>query len=98
MKNLMKKNLLFVFALFIATSTMSFKLAEQRNVVDYWFAVDVDGDTIIGSTDAPSPVDDCNEENSSNLCKIRLNTSSAPATVTQANASNLVTGDAHRTP
>lgn len=84
MKNLVKKNLVVAFALLIAISTMSFKLAGQRNADSYWFEVGTDGQTIGGMTSAPAPVDACRHPNLDDICKVNLNTDEPPATVADA--------------
>lgn len=98
MKNLIKKNLVGAFALLLALGTMSFKLVEQNNAEDFWFLVDTDGQTIGGSTSAPSPGDACRHPNPNDICKVNLNTSSAPATVSAAMTNGSYQGSVSRTP
>lgn len=98
MKNLMKKNLVFVFALFVATTTMSFKLAEQRNADDFWFEVGTDGESIGSLTSAPSVSDACRHPNPNDICKVNLNTSTPPETVSDAIGDGSYQGSVSRTP
>lgn len=98
MKNLVKKNLVGVFALLLALGTMSFKLVEQSKADDFWFEVESDGQTIGSATSAPNPGDACRHPNPNDICKVNLNTSSAPATVSAAMANGSYQGSVSRTP
>gem|GEM_PF-5584941 len=88
-------NLFAIVAIAIAAVTMSFKLSSTA-LVDGWYAVDTDEETIIGPTSAPTPSDACNTEKTVDLCKIQVPESEVPESVSQARADDLIEDEAFR--
>lgn len=99
MKKFIIKNAMALVALAIATVTlMSFGLPNTQS--SQWFAVQSDEQTIDYSTpmDPPGPFDECNTENTTNLCGIEILDGETPATVSDAEAQNVAGDKAHRLP
>ena len=91
----LKVNMMMVAAIAIATATMSFKL-NSNSVADGWYAVHTDEETILGPTNAPLTTDECRTSKSTELCKIQVQGSEAPSSVSQAREDDMIQSEAFR--
>ena len=80
------------------TTLMSFGLANRQD--SQWYAVEPDEQTIDYETpmNPPGPFDECNTENSTNLCSIEILNGETPSTVTEAEGQHVSGEKAFRLP
>jgi hypothetical protein len=101
MKTFLKKNFIWVFALALGFTTMSFKAWEQNTLTYFWYPVGTDGYTITSSTPlAGQPnTSHCQASNPATVCAIEVELDPDfpfPANIVEAGANHNVGGNTKR--